>query len=96
MDALAAERPKSTAQVLEQQLRKNLGDGHWRVALRRFFMLEYCDRVLASRFRKDLALHAARLLPREREKMRADARAWADQVALLNTRIPHSDRVPGS
>lgn len=83
MPTRAPARALSTAQVLEQLLRKNLRDGHWRAALRRLFMLEHCDRALASRLREELDVHADRLLPRERERMRSDARAWAEHVALL-------------
>lgn len=75
-------RTKSTAQVLDELLRKNLVAGHWRAAVRHFYMLEYCDRELASRLRKELDVFEGRLLPREMERTRANARAWAELVAL--------------
>ncbi|MBU7572614.1 MAG: hypothetical protein KAF64_04615 [Hydrogenophaga sp.] len=75
-------RPPTTAQVLEASLRQDLRDGHWRAAVRRLYMLEHCDRERALKLRHDVEVFAKRLLPREEERLRTNARAWAAQVAL--------------
>lgn len=74
--------------TLSRLLAQSLAQGHWRVACRRYLMLQACADAVSLEWRSRCERLLQRCSDRDLQRMQADAARWAAMLAAERVTAP--------